>query len=203
MEHRLNPWRPAPIPLTSSWSRLTGRIAVRPRTGASSDDTSSVGVSNGCLPGCSGSGDWTPAVVSLRELSRHGPPRRHENHARYLGAITRIAVLPWDRPSLHGARGYMWPVARDKSATAYIANIAAEKDGRLYSLYRNLWPGVLITRLHDPPHYSCTFPVFRVQGTAQLFGKFVPYSLSYTCIVERYEQSTCECAKKKSSYREI
>jgi transposase len=37
--------------------RPTGRTAIRPKTGASCDDTSDVGVSNGCLPGCSGSGD--------------------------------------------------------------------------------------------------------------------------------------------------
>ena len=37
--------------------RRTGRTAIRPKTGASCDDTSDVGVSNGCLPGCSGSGD--------------------------------------------------------------------------------------------------------------------------------------------------
>jgi hypothetical protein len=37
--------------------RPTGRTAIRPKTGASCDDTSDVGVSNGCLSGCSGSGD--------------------------------------------------------------------------------------------------------------------------------------------------
>ena len=42
--------------------RPTGRTAIRPKTGASCDDTSDVGVSNGCLPGCSGSGDSSRAT---------------------------------------------------------------------------------------------------------------------------------------------
>jgi hypothetical protein len=38
--------------------------------GASSDDTSDVGVSNGCLPGCNGSGDWSRAMsIASRTFS--------------------------------------------------------------------------------------------------------------------------------------
>jgi hypothetical protein len=38
--------------------------------GASCDDTSDVGVSNGCLPGCSGSGDWSRATnITSRTFS--------------------------------------------------------------------------------------------------------------------------------------
>ena len=42
--------------------RPLGRTAARPRTGASCDATSDVGVSSGYLPGCNGSGDWSRAT---------------------------------------------------------------------------------------------------------------------------------------------
>jgi hypothetical protein len=50
--------------------RPIGRTAARPRTGASCDATSDVGVSSGYLPGCNGSGDWSRATnITSRTFS--------------------------------------------------------------------------------------------------------------------------------------
>ena len=55
---------------TLAGSFPTGRTAVRPRTGASCDATSDVGVSSGYLPGCNGSGDWSRATnITSRTFS--------------------------------------------------------------------------------------------------------------------------------------
>jgi hypothetical protein len=50
--------------------RPIGRTAARPRTGASCDATSDVGVSSGYLPGCNGSGDRSRATnITSRTFS--------------------------------------------------------------------------------------------------------------------------------------
>jgi hypothetical protein len=54
--------------------RPLGRTAARPRTGASCDATSDVGVSSGYLPGCNGSGDWSRATnITSRTFSAWSP----------------------------------------------------------------------------------------------------------------------------------